>query len=107
MFVVEALLTSDTRDIETGVSIHKLCDLKGGLCNITILSHSSVERRPDGFHISFKGKDGQWLAPKKLEQLPRWGICPMITPDGKYMFFVDNQWISAKFIEEFRPKALK
>ncbi len=60
-----------------------------------------VNRRSDGFYISFKGKEGQWLEPKKLEQLPK-GMCPIISPDGKYLFYEGNRWISAKSIEKLR-----
>ena len=65
-----------------------------------------VNRRLDGFYISFKGKEGQWLEPKKLEQLPL-GMCPIISPDGKYLFYEGSQWVSAKFIEELRPRKAK
>jgi ankyrin repeat protein len=62
-----------------------------------------VNRRSDGFYISFKGKEGQWLEPKKLQQLPP-DICPIISPDGKYLFTMGGMWVSASFIEELRPK---
>ncbi len=57
------------------------------------------------FSISFKGEDGQWLPPAKLSQSLR-GFCPVVSPDGKYFFYVSNgiQWVDAGFIEELRPK---
>lgn len=61
------------------------------------------------FYISFKGKDGQWSQPKSLGQSIS-GNCPIISPDGKYLFYVAHEiqwWVSAKFIEELRPKETK
>jgi len=57
------------------------------------------------FYISFKGYDGQWLPPTKLPQSLR-GFCPIVSADGKYLFYVGNgiQWVAAGFIEELRPK---
>jgi hypothetical protein len=34
------------------------------------------------------------------------GLCPAVTPDGKYMFFIgrgDIYWVDAAFIEKLRP----
>jgi len=59
------------------------------------------------FHISFKGKDGQWLQPKNFGQSIR-GNCPIVSPDGKYLFYIGDgiQWISAKFIDELASTEL-
>ncbi len=54
-------------------------------------------------YISFKGKEGQWLQPVKLnDELS--AVCPVITPDGKYLFMAGVLWAEASFIEELRPK---
>lgn len=53
-------------------------------------------------HICFKTKDGQWLPPKKVNQISPY-VGAVVSHDGKYFFFY-NQWVSAKFIEEMRPK---
>jgi hypothetical protein len=55
-----------------------------------------------GLYISFKKKDGQWGQPIKLPK-SLIGVCPMVSPDGKYLF-IDTRWVSASFIEELRPK---
>lgn len=64
------------------------------------------------FFISFKGPDGQWLAPVKIS--PDWrGYCPALSPDGRYLFYVGFfpgaagppavYWVRAEFIERLRP----
>ena len=69
---------------------------------------------PGGFgqgdlHISFRTKDGSWTAPRNLGA----GVnseahenCPMLTPDGKFLFFTragDIYWVEARILEELRP----
>ncbi len=62
------------------------------------------------FYISYKNEDGSWLEPVDLGQKITTlgsGLCPAVTPDGKYMFFIgrgDIYWIDAGFIEKLRPK---
>ena len=51
-------------------------------------------------YISFKAKDGQWMEPKKIDQINGY-VGAIVTSDGNYLF-CDNRWISAKFIEELR-----
>jgi len=62
----------------------------------------STER---GFYISFKDKSGKWLKPVKFTKYSR-GVCPIISPDGKYFFFnLDGiYWMPATFIEALKPK---
>jgi ankyrin repeat protein len=62
-----------------------------------------VERRPVPY-ISYKSKDGQWLPPLSLENYMGKIGCLIVSPDGKYIFTQGGWWISAKFIEELRPK---
>jgi len=75
--------------------------------------------KPGGFggadiYISFKKTDGKWSDPKNLgnninSEKSEYGAT--ITFDGKYLFYTSNRngtediyWVSAKFIEELRPK---
>jgi ankyrin repeat protein len=64
-------------------------------------------RSYDGFCISFKGREGQWLPPVSLEAYTREGVCPSVSPDGKYFFYLHSggtvHWMNAGFIEELRP----
>ena len=53
-------------------------------------------------HISFKGKDGQWMQPIKIDQIPAY-VGVNVTSDGKYIFTY-NLWASAGFIEELRQE---
>ena len=42
-------------------------------------------------------------------------LCPQVTPDGNYLFFIRNDnrgelrpfWVAAKIIEELKPQQLK
>jgi hypothetical protein len=63
---------------------------------------SSGPFAPEGYYISFKGNDGQWLPPQKLEQFPG-EETSFVTRDGKYIF-CKELWASAQIIEELRPK---
>ncbi len=64
----------------------------------------------NGFCISFKGKDGQWLAPISLQPYTGQGVCPSISPDGKYLFYLGGEggaairWLAAGFIQDLQPK---
>jgi Tol biopolymer transport system component len=62
------------------------------------------------FYLSYKNEDDSWQEPidlgEKIKALGS-GLCPAVTPDGKYMFFIgrgDIYWIDAGFIENLRPK---
>jgi len=62
------------------------------------------------FFISYRSGDGSWTAPVSLGEkihTVQQGLCPYVTPDGKYMFFIgqgDIWWVDAGFIEALRPK---
>ncbi len=64
----------------------------------------------DGFSdlwISFRDEAGEWTEPLNLGKPINAvaGICPIVSPDGKYLFFNgsgDNYWVDAGFIEEMR-----
>ena len=62
------------------------------------------------FFISYREAEGGWTAPvslgEKIHSL-QMGLCPLVTPDGKYMFILgegDIYWVKADFIEALRPK---
>jgi len=67
-------------------------------------------------YICYKLKDGSWSEPVNLGPKINTGATerfPSVTPDGKYLFFLrvsdgsDFCWVSAKFIQDLRPKELK
>ncbi|MBU1115353.1 MAG: hypothetical protein KKE09_09480 [Bacteroidetes bacterium] len=67
-----------------------------------------------GLHIIYKQKDKYWTKSKSLGANFEKAICPYVSPDGKYIFFLkmgkgynDIYWVSAKIIEELKPKELK
>ena len=63
-----------------------------------------------GIFISYKDKSGQWLPAKLAAGGDRksGGLSPRISPDGKYMFYVNGGmwWMPARFIEELKPKEI-
>lgn len=77
----------------------------------------SIYGRKDGFgegdlYISFRGLDGSWAPLKNMGSAinsDKRDFCPMVTPDGKYLFFSSKRigegdifWIDAKIIEALR-----
>lgn len=77
--------------------------------------------RPGGYggsdlYISFRKKDGTWTKAVNMggkinnNELQMW---PYVSPDGKFLFYIsqingaiDCYWISAKIIEELKPKGI-
>ena len=67
-------------------------------------------------HISYKFKNKKWSMPinlgSSINDKESVDLCPVITPGGKYLFFVSRRekgafklyWVSADIIEELRPK---
>jgi ankyrin repeat protein len=61
------------------------------------------------FLISYSSPDGTWSTPEALSEEildVEFSLCPSITPDGRFMFFIgegDIWWVSADFIESMRP----
>ena len=66
----------------------------------------SAAPRDMNFYISFRSEDGTWMKPKNIGQKINSlgsGLWPVITTDGKYMFFIargDIYWVEAGFINE-------
>ena len=66
----------------------------------------------DGEILSFmfmtvRQADGTWTEPVELQGDLRMGICPMITPDGQYLFFSSGgnlYWVNAEALEPFRQQ---
>jgi len=65
----------------------------------------------DGLWISYKQKNGLWTNSKNMGDNFKGAICPYVSPDEKYIFYLnmnlqssDIYWVSAKVIEELRPK---
>ena len=65
-------------------------------------------------YIGFRGSDGEWCAPVCLGpeiNSPRQELCPMVSPDGRYLFFISQRdrqesgvyWVRADFLEALRP----
>lgn len=59
--------------------------------------------------ILFKKKDGTWTHSQDITSIiGKTGICPIVTPGGKYLFFIAYipYWVDASFIEELRKNEL-
>lgn len=82
-----------------------------------------ASRRPGGFgqgdlYVSFRQEDGGWGEPINLGasiNTDQTEFCPMVTPDGKYLFFSrrwgatweettagDVYWVDARVLDQFR-----
>ena len=77
-----------------------------------IIVNSWGRPQEKGLYISFKKKDGTWTPGVNMKKLPPHitGGCPMVSPDGKYLFFTrkgDIYWVNVKIIDKFRPKNLE
>jgi dipeptidyl aminopeptidase/acylaminoacyl peptidase len=80
--------------------------------------------RPGGFgqgdlYASFRDENGGWTEPVNLGETinsDRTDFCPMVTPDGRYLFFsrrwgaswdettrCEIYWVDARVLEQFRP----
>jgi ankyrin repeat protein/glyoxylase-like metal-dependent hydrolase (beta-lactamase superfamily II) len=71
--------------------------------------------RPGGFglgdlYISYRDTDGGWSKPLNMGDKINTKSnenCPILSPDGKFLFYTsgnDIYWVSAKVIDELRPK---
>ncbi len=67
--------------------------------------------------LSFKLNNDTWSDPVNLKKYISFkGIanCPVVSPDGKYLFFLDVNgskyspyWISTGFIKDLKPESIK
>lgn len=61
-------------------------------------------------YISYADKGGHWTEAILMERIS-YGLCPLVSPDGKYLFFLGSpqsvSWMSAEIIEELKPGELK
>ncbi|MFH2048991.1 MAG: hypothetical protein ABIJ12_06065 [bacterium] len=71
--------------------------------------------KDDDLQISYKLNNGKWTIPQNLGtdiNSDRLDICPQISPNGKYLFFVSKRtgpdfvtyWVNTSFIEKLRLK---
>jgi len=80
---------------------------------IYVSSRESSSPMDMKFYISYRNKDGTWMKPinmgPKINAI-QLALCPVVTPDGKYLFFIgaaDIYWVDAKFIEGLKPDHIK
>ena len=77
---------------------------------IIYISRMPSEKINEVLTISYMKPDGNWHEPQAVDIGMNAGL-PFVSPDGKFLFFTggeqgksDIYWVSAKFIEELRPK---
>lgn len=81
---------------------------------IIFCSKKPAGRGEDDLYVSFKLKNGEWSSPRAFNEKINTVFSenrPYVTPDGKFFMFTRNvmgnrdiYWVSAKIIEELRPK---
>lgn len=54
-------------------------------------------------YISFRLSNDQWHQPERITQIPPNIPCSFVSRDGEYLF-VNDYWISAEIIEDYRPQ---
>ena len=63
---------------------------------------------PIRLYISYADSDGGWTEAVLIEPI-RYGLCPLVSPDGLYLFFLSSprnvSWMSTGFIEQLKPGA--
>lgn len=61
---------------------------------------------PTRLYISYAGQDGGWTKAVLIEQVA-YGLCPLVSPDGKYLFFLSSpqgvSWMSTEVVERLEP----
>lgn len=93
------------------VNTEKLCETTPYISpdeRYIIFSRWDYYAQDEGMHlyISFRDYGGSWKVSHKLNIE---GRCPQVSLDKKYLFYLDSSeslpfWVSAKIIEELRPK---
>ena len=75
---------------------------------IYVSSRGSSSPRDMKFYISYRSDEGSWMSPidmgPKINSI-EYALCPVVTPDGKYMFFIgrgDIYWVDAKIIDKLK-----
>ena len=67
-----------------------------------------VDRSTSELFISYRLRDGSWSDEIKLPL--GWARCPVVSPDGKYIFFMRREgiyWADAAILNELRPTEAK
>jgi Tol biopolymer transport system component len=62
---------------------------------------------PTRLYISYADGNGGWGDAVLIDSVG-YGLCPIVSPDGKYLFFLSSpqsvSWMSAAFIEALKPR---
>jgi ankyrin repeat protein len=80
---------------------------------IYVSTGGSPSRADMRFRVGYRNKDGSWATPVDLGEKinsVRYALCPAVTPDGKYMFFIgggDIYWVDAGMIDALKPEELR
>jgi Tol biopolymer transport system component len=91
-----------TKDIPTGY--HAVGDVYVAPDETYAILELHADERTSELFISYRMNDGTWTSEIKLPL--GWARCPVVSPDGKYIFFMRREgiyWADAKVIGELRP----
>jgi len=67
-----------------------------------------VDEGTSELFVSYRQNSGSWSDEIKLPL--GWGRCPVVSPDGKYLFFMRREgiyWVSAMILDELKPAGAK
>jgi hypothetical protein len=72
------------------------------------LGRPDVDPDLETLYVSYRNEDGSWTESVNLTRHlgMRSGQCPIVTHDGRYLFFMDGGgvcWVSTRCIQELRP----
>ena len=71
-----------------------------------VFARMEDENSTPRLYISYAGDDGDWGEPVLVERVG-YGLCPVVSPDGQYLFYLSSpqgiSWMNTEFIEQSRP----
>lgn len=109
VFVTQLLNGSYTTPEKLGKQINSNDTRENSIYVAPDESYMIIEATKDAANcelfVSFRMQNNSWSERKKLPI--KWGRLPHVSPDGKYLFYMTREgiyWVSAKIIEELKPK---
>lgn len=71
-----------------------------------LFARMTDQSSPPRLYISFADKNAGWGEPV-LVSVVTYGLCPTVSPDGKYLFYLSSpqnvSWMNTAFIDDLRP----
>ena len=118
--IVVSIFNGDTHIKPVPLKLENDKDLEGGTPFIapdeSYLILNKREKKSSDLYISYQLKNNKWTKPKdlgsKINEKGKMDMCPIISPDGKYLFFISRRngpdfqlfWADAGFVEYLKPE---